>query len=378
MEISGKYDVYFGTERGVIGNTQCKPGECAKYQLEHASKDAEITSMEWGRTSREIIIGHKNGIVRLYDTKESKFFKIPEDDLIGTGSIVGAEAVIDKIVIAKNSGHINIWTDKFHDSIKIDSDGSLDCMKHNVNRKNIIGTGGERNDFKVYDIEAKKCIFKAKSLGHDNLNLPIPTTIRGITFFECDDKLSACCTREGHLLLYDERAQRRPVSKILKPDNNFTAIASIHKEKQFVFGTSRGYLQIFDFAKPNLPIRTFPNISGGISCIVPQPYSPYMFSVSFDRFLRIHNLETGKSIHSEYLKQALTKVLIKPAVKSGEDINSEDDDKDKILIDEEYDDMFDKMEVILESGNVKKRKKKMKKVNEKKEGKKKKVDVIID
>lgn len=68
-------------------------------------------------------------------------------------------------------------------------------------------------------------------MGHDTLNLPIPTSVRGITFFQENESLSACCTKEGHVLLYDDRAQRRPTIKFFEKQASYTVIATTNRER---------------------------------------------------------------------------------------------------------------------------------------------------
>lgn len=55
--------------------------------------------------------------------------------------------------------------------------------------------------------------------------------MRGISFFPLEDKLSSCATKEGHVLLYDERAQRRPVVKFKEPKASYTCICYAHRER---------------------------------------------------------------------------------------------------------------------------------------------------
>ena len=68
-------------------------------------------------------------------------------------------------------------------------------------------------------------------MGHDELNLPIPTSIKDISFFSCDDKLNACVTKEGQVLLYDERVQRRPIVKYVELKASYTTISTTYREK---------------------------------------------------------------------------------------------------------------------------------------------------
>lgn len=63
------------------------------------------------------------------------------------------------------------------------------------------------------------------------LNLPIPTSVRSIAFVPENEHLTACCTKEGQVLLYDDKVQRRPVIKYVEKKASFTDIATTHRER---------------------------------------------------------------------------------------------------------------------------------------------------
>lgn len=63
------------------------------------------------------------------------------------------------------------------------------------------------------------------------LNLPIPTSIRDIAFLPEVENLSACCTKEGHVLLYDPRAQRKPIMKFFEKQASYTTMTTVFRER---------------------------------------------------------------------------------------------------------------------------------------------------
>lgn len=77
--------------------------------------------------------------------------------------------------MAKHDGVISIWRKKSRDffSINLNENASLNSMEHNQNKDNIVGTGGEANDFKLWNIETKQCVFKAKSVSNESCLLII-------------------------------------------------------------------------------------------------------------------------------------------------------------------------------------------------------------
>ncbi|KAG5899141.1 hypothetical protein JTB14_027334 [Gonioctena quinquepunctata] len=333
-----RFIVHVGTVRGFLLSTSDKPNAIKSSKCDEAS---EVTALTFGTNINEIVIGYDDGNVNIYDTEEHKYIE-KVSDLDGKGRVVGLECINDSLVIAKFDGIVNIWDNKKSNSFKIDFDekGTLDCVVLNKSRENIIGTGGEFNDFKLWDIETHQCVFQAKSLGHDYLNLPIPTSVRGITFFTDTPNLSACCTKEGHVLLYDDRAQRRPIMKFLEKKASYTCITSAHRERQCLVGTTRGYMQLLDL-KTAKCLKTFTTFTGSVTSIVCDPLEPYVATTSLDRHLRIHNLETKELVHKVYMKQSLTRLLMKPIVK-------EEPTEDPGKSDDEYEDIFEKMEVVTE------------------------------
>ncbi|KAJ8974468.1 hypothetical protein NQ317_005990 [Molorchus minor] len=181
-------------------------------------------------------------------------------------------------------------------------------------------------------------------LGHDKLNLPIPTSVRGITFFPEDEHLSGCATKEGHVLLYDDRAQRRPVVKFLEPKASYTAIACAHRERQCLVGTTRGYMQLLDM-KAGKCLKTFTSFLGSVTDIVCDPTEPYVATTSLDRFF--------EGLH----EAKFNKILMRPVIKE-ELLDKEIEMKEKEIVDEEYEDIFNGMDTVTSDKKLKKQKRK--------------------
>lgn len=120
--------------------------------------------MEWGQIFDQIIIGHKDGTIKLYNTLANKYA-----ESISTSSntaIVGVGYINRTLVAGSIDGFIHLWQKRklSNFSLNLDDKSTLECMACNKNRQNIIGTGGESNDLKLWDVETRKCIFKAKSV----------------------------------------------------------------------------------------------------------------------------------------------------------------------------------------------------------------------
>ncbi|XP_050312759.1 WD repeat-containing protein 74 [Anthonomus grandis grandis] len=349
MDIS-KTRFYVGTARGVLLGTGDKPTDIKAHKNEETTA---VSALSDGRNPSELILGYESGFAHIFDIEKETFTK-KIDNLEGDEGVVGLSCLKNKLlVIGKKDGVINIWSKKKNDyfSLDLDESGSLLALSANKNKENIIGTGGEHNDLKLWNIESKQCIFKAKSLGHDHLQLPIPTSVRGIAFFNHEPSLVACCTKEGHVLLYDERAQRKPTIKFHEEKASYSSISSTFKDTQVFVGTTKGYLQWLDLRQSAKVLKTYTTFTGAVTDVVCDPLEPFVASVSLDRHLRVHNCETKELKSKIYMKQNLTKLLVKPIVKDEEPKQAEAQ-----VLDQEYEDLFNNMEEVHDGHKKTKRK----------------------
>lgn len=125
---------------------------------------SEITALSFGKEDN-VLIGYGNGNVVLFDHNQTQYVNKIKD-LEGEGEIVGLELLNKTIIAAKRDGVINLWNKKKQNyfDINLEDKGTLETMVLHRGRLNIVGTGGEFNDLKLWDLEKHQCIFKAKSV----------------------------------------------------------------------------------------------------------------------------------------------------------------------------------------------------------------------
>lgn len=101
----------------------------------------------------------------VFDHVQTKYVRTIKD-LDGEGPIVGLNYLGKTIIAARHDGIINLWKSKKknHFDVHLDEKGTLETMVLNPFRSSVIGTGGEHNDFKLWDLETHQCIFRAKSV----------------------------------------------------------------------------------------------------------------------------------------------------------------------------------------------------------------------
>ncbi|XP_030753412.1 WD repeat-containing protein 74 [Sitophilus oryzae] len=349
MDIT-KNRFYVATTRGTLLSTGDKPKEIKAWNNDFAS---EVTAFSNGRNAEELLLGYQNGQASIFSINKCTFSSV--GGLEGDGIVTGIGHMGKSIIVSKKDGIVNTWKKKKNDyfSINLDEKGTLDIMVCHPNRENVIGTGGEYNDFKLWDVNTQQSIFKAKSLGHDQLQLPIPTSVRGICYFPEEPYLSACCTKEGHVFLYDEKAQRKPVVKFEEKLASYTCISYSYRDRQIFVGTTKGYMQWLDL-RTNKLLKTYTNYTGSVTSIVCDPVEPYVATTSLDRYLRVHHMETKELVFKLYMKQSLAKLIVKAVIKDEEDTERKKED----VVDEEYEDLFKNMEEVQSDKKIKKGKEK--------------------
>lgn len=119
--------------------------------------------MEWGQKENEILLGYADGTLKSYDAFTNKLFKTrPITDC----SLVGVGCTSSVIVTGSKKGSVFLLNGKEKDefSLNLPESGTLLCLSCHPTRDNIVGTGGESNDLKLWDVNTKQCLFKAKSV----------------------------------------------------------------------------------------------------------------------------------------------------------------------------------------------------------------------
>ncbi|EFC42317.1 predicted protein [Naegleria gruberi] len=209
-----------------------------------------------------------------------------------------------------------------------------------------IAIAGKDNLMKIWDVETQKCVFKAKNVPHDHLNLKQPIWDNGICYLGSShpdsERMEAMGDAFGNLICnrtayhqvryFDRRAQERPVHQYYFEEHNFTAMCpSTVNVHEVVVGTAIGKMFKYNFQeKKNKKINVYRRIAGSVRDIKFHPNKKVVCCVSADRYLRVYDQESRQMLHSSYLLQRLNCLLLtkdRYVNKDDEDEeNSEDDD----------------------------------------------------
>ncbi|KAG2379497.1 hypothetical protein C9374_006614 [Naegleria lovaniensis] len=191
-----------------------------------------------------------------------------------------------------------------------------------------VAVAGNNNLMKIWDVETQKCVFKAKNVPHDHLNMKQPIWDNGICYLgsghgsedERNQQLgehsfgNLICTRTAYhqVRYFDRRAQERPIHQYTFEDHNFTAMApSSQNIWEVVVGTAIGKMFKYNFTeRSNKKIHVYRKIAGSVRDIKFHPNKKLICCVSADRYLRVYEQETRELLHSTYLMQRLNCLLL--------------------------------------------------------------------
>lgn len=322
------FNVYVGTETGILkGINLNKKAVIHKnlHNMKALDREQEITSMAWGDEEQtEVLMGLRNQTIRIFDT-DAKAFVSSRRISVGEGPIVSLARVDGITITAVRSGQVTLWREEPVEINALTSGEFLTCMRQNPASQNMIATGGKENDLQVWDLEhPEEPIFKAKNVKPDMLQLRVPVWVSGIAFLE-DQHSVAVSSRHKHVRLYDPQRQRRPTLSFEWEESPLTCINSVlSNNSQVVVGTAHGRIGLFDVRgkKPEDPLFVYKGFSGAVRDAMVHPKQPLVFSVSIDRFLRVHHLTSRKLLFKEYLKSRLNCLLVRENLEASDFIPS--------------------------------------------------------
>ncbi|XP_076376884.1 WD repeat domain 74 lethal (2) k09848 [Megalopta genalis] len=390
MYSKDNYDIYVGGKSGVFKGVQINKEQCVMQNIQNLvsiTHNDSVTTISWGDdVEKEILIacGTKEiRSVKVYDT-ECSTFTCSFFCNVGTGKINGISRYDEAILTAVESGEVKLWRFDDEDGVIINAGKNLERMRHSKINKNIIATGGNENILKLFDLNRQEKVFTAKRLPNDWLNLPVGIWISDIEYLPGTEQV-VTVGKYGHVQLYDPKSQKRPVINLEVKDEAFTTLAVTSREKQIIVGSGKGKMNLVDLRKPAKVLNTYKGSVGAVTGIACSTTEPYLVSVSLDRYLRIHHMNTKKLLKKIYLTSRMSCMLLRSdfslpegtsMTKNVEQICSErnstnheneKNEQTSVNSDTEYDMLFKNMQVInsKEDKKLVKRKKHFRLDNEK-------------
>ncbi|XP_051165793.1 WD repeat-containing protein 74 isoform X2 [Leptopilina boulardi] len=248
--------------------------------------------------------------VQVFNTEASKFTKTFKCNK-GEGNIVGICNYSNNLIVAKQSGDIiQLSSNENEEECCIINNGpGLHKMRQVDKEKKLIATGGVENPLKLFDLEKRKEIFVAKNVKNDFLGLKVPIWVSDIGFISESNVVTA--SKYGHVQLYDIRAQRRPVIRVEMKSEALGSLTVHPSKMQVIVGSGKGRMNLIDLRKEGKILNTYKGPVGSVTGIAINKDGDNVISVSFDRNLRIHDINTKSLLKKQYLSTRLTSLLIR-------------------------------------------------------------------
>lgn len=319
--------------------------------IKSLTKESRITTLDYGETDDEILIGRIEPIVKVYETSLKSF---TSKYTVDHGPVVGLAKFNGKIVAGLANGKIQIGHKK---PTHLEAGDAMSRMRQcAVDRKLICSGGKERqNNLKVWNLESNECIFRTKNVPNDFLQLEVPVWDSDFGFI--DANCLSTCSRYGYVRVYDMRKQRRPVHNFTndKEQISYTSLA-LHENEVFT-GTTSGIIYAFDLRKMKHVLHTYKGFSGSISDIGIDQSGKFLCSASLDRFVRVHCAKTTVLQYQCYVKSKATRILLRQSTEIN--IKTEDDApeakstdakvkrKNAVEDDDDFDEMFNNMPTVM-------------------------------
>nr|XP_034196021.1 WD repeat-containing protein 74 [Osmia lignaria] len=369
MEVKDNFHIYVGCKSGAFKGIRIEPEKNVTRNIQNLvfiKDNDEVTAMSWGDDEeKEVLIacGTKEiGSIKVYDTDYTTFTCSFTCDA-GRGRVNGISRYDEGILTAVESGEVKLYKYNEKEEILVNAGANLRKMRHSKINKKIIATGGFEHYLKLFDLEKQKQVFQAKNVPPDWLQLRVPVWISDMDFIPTTENI-VTVGRYGHVSVYDPKTQRRPVIQLQLKDEAITTLSTMPREKQIIIGTGKGKMKLVDLRKPSKVLNTYKGFLGSVTGIACSTSEPYVVSVSLDRYLRIHHIDTKQLLRKVYLTSRISSILLHSGFSLPKENNVNEDSRkntngvDEYLKEEhdnvprdqnsdtDYDILFDKMQVV--------------------------------
>uniref|UniRef100_A0A914GU31 Uncharacterized protein n=1 Tax=Globodera rostochiensis TaxID=31243 RepID=A0A914GU31_GLORO len=274
-----------------------------------------VTAMSFsGPDQMEVLVGRKNGRVDLFSTVTDQFNEIlamPQlSEVKGVHRIDG-----DRILTAQECGTLAVCNASGERQSNTNWTAGENLLTMRIGpgeTPELFATGGRENPLKLWNLAEEKCVFTAKNVRPNALELRVPIWVTCCRFLGDTGKVVVTTTGKSQLRLYDLRVQRRPIIEEQWLEDPILALSTSCQDSQVLAGNSRGELGLFDLrssTKTRLVCK-FKGFAGAIRHIDASASHPQFLSCGIDRFAIVHDLNSRKVIQKVYCKVQLKCCLL--------------------------------------------------------------------
>lgn len=267
-----------------------------------------------------IVVGRKNGTVDVLEGQTGAVVATFECDrgrnTISQHARVRGMAILQehqKILVCSRGGGVAVHTTK--DSWDRDSGfelkGPVDCAQ--VDRTHTrLAYGGEGRELSVVDLERQgKEPWRAKQPEPNKVGVRPRAWLSAVDFVGRGPDLVLVGTADHEVRLYDTRAQKGHVVALPFGESRVTNIASQPDGSVAWLANAMGTVQKLDMRK-HLLEATLRGPCASIRSLCHHPERMLLASAGLDRFCRIHDTVSRKTLYKSYLKNQLTAVCFLP------------------------------------------------------------------
>lgn len=369
--------VLVGDETGLLKSIELEKSE---QHVISSRKDPQarvhgIQSMCWyedenqDATCKEnVVVGRGNGIVESYSSAHGKSaasssreanwsFTAPAGKSVGIGMI----QKFGSVVRCTDAGDVfvkNMLSEAAKPST-FNVGPAVHRMRIEPKEQTHIAVGGKEHDLNIWSLEKQECVFKAKNVTHDNLDMRVPVWVKDIRFLSqgsSNGHRAVVGTGYQHVRIYDTNTKRRPVQEIKFGEYPVNALCVSPDETRVYIADTAGNLDILD-------LRTLKHLGrctgpvGAIRDIACHPTLPYIAAVGLDRFVHVFDVNTRKYQHMVYAKQRLNTVVfcddgVKEIPKSVEEpaskkrkMNDDDEEEEEFGDDDDEEEVYEGLEL---------------------------------
>lgn len=222
-------------------------------------------------------------------------FSVDDDTALGTAGLHAVDGASPRVIAVDNRGCVRVWrwaqanveaipAMSFEMGKRVHSAVVTACGSR-------VAAGGRDSDVAVWDVDTMKEAFKARNVPHDNLDLPVPVWISGVSFVSEKPQQLVASTGfvdqrlRGEVRLYDASAQRRPVMRKIAPlgEEALTAITCACDGMTVLAGSCSGSMARLDLRMSLNVLCRFKGAAGSVRALSVHPSLPIFASASLDR-----------------------------------------------------------------------------------------------
>ena len=312
-----KVHAFVGSETGLLKSINFsskswsnvnKPQKCDRQTM---LTEQQVKSLSWfDMDSNTVSVGTANCSIFVFDSSTLSICeKITFEKKLG--ELVALDSFENKHVFATSDGKVHLYDSnlKNEETLLFSTGESLDVLRRRVDSNNL-GTGGKKNDFKLWNIERpEQPIFRAKNVRNDFLNLEVPVWVTDIAYLPSSEKI-ACSSAYHKVNIFDPKAQRRPVLTVEFGENPIKSMCVAPNDNQVLVGNTIGDMALLDFRGKGHVVQKYKGGAGSIRGVACHKSQNVVVSCGLDRMLRIHDVASRKLLHKFYLKSRLTCLLL--------------------------------------------------------------------